>query len=60
MPLIFLSLIVFTAGVFFYRWGLKGGSHEMRNGGLALLLAGVFLLLWGVALIFTGSLGFDL
>jgi uncharacterized membrane protein YjjP (DUF1212 family) len=60
VPLILLSFIVLAAGVFFFRWSLKNKSHEMKDGSLALLLAGLFLLLWGLALIFTGSFGFTL
>jgi len=59
MPFIFLGLFVLVIGFLCFRWSGKNGSHEMRNGSMALMLAGFFLLLWGVALILTGNFAFN-
>ena len=56
MPFIILGMIVMTLGVFFYRFGIKSGSHEMRNGAIAWFLGGFFMTLWGLIIIFTGNL----
>jgi hypothetical protein len=42
--------------VFLYRTGVKRRSREMRNGAAAWFLAGFFLALWGMIIIFTGRL----
>jgi hypothetical protein len=59
MPFVILGLLITTIGILLFRWGAKSNSHEVKNGSLALILAGVFLLLWGIIILFTGNFAFN-
>jgi len=60
MPFVILGLLILMFGFLFFRWGKKNGSHEVKNGSLSLMLAGFFLLLWGVIIIFTGNFALNI
>jgi len=57
MPFIFFGLFLILSGAFFLVvFGIKKKCKEMKNGSIALILAGIMLVLWGMMFIFTGNI----
>jgi len=45
MPFIILGIIIFIAGGYFVRWGIKHENKEILIGAIALVVAAIILVL---------------